>query len=414
MPKTYFKSAPTGPHSDTEAAGHYLAAFRQWLEQSGYRPETIRGRLRGAAQFVTWAEGSGEALAQFDEVLLSAFGRYLAHRGQLQYPNGIRTVRFLGARLFVTFLAAQGITPPSSKVSATPSMPGLLVKFCHWMRTQRGVSEPTLSNYTPILRDLLETLGDQAELFTAKRLREFVLNHVHRHGKGRAKAVVTAVRMFARFLGVIGWCEPGLEHAIPTIAEWRLRSLPRYLPTATVEHIIAACDDTTPQGVRDKAMILLMARLGLRAGDVAGLRFTDLDWQDGTLMVMGKNRRQTRLPLPQEVGDALLHYLESARPTTPCKHVFITARAPLKPVTRQAVGRTAARAIQRAGIDAPSLGSHVLRHSAATTMLRQGVSLQAIGEVLRHASPETTAHYAKVDQALLRQVVVPWPEVTSC
>ncbi len=414
MPKTYLKTARKGADCNTEATGPYLGAFRQWLEQSGYRPETIRGRFRGAIQFVAWAEARGKALAQCDEDVLSAFGRYLARRGQFRYPNGVLTVRFLGAQLFVTFLAAQGIRPSPSEVSTTSPMPELLVEFHHWMRTQRGVSELTLSNYTSILLDLLETLGEQAEQFTAKRLREFVLNRVRRHGKGRAQAVVTAVRMFLRFLSVIGQCEPGLDNAIPTIAGWRLRSLPRYLPAAAVERIIAACDDTTPGGSRDKAMILLMARLGLRASDVAGLRTTDLDWQVGTLMVMGKNRRQTRLPLPQEVGDALLHYLGSARPAIASDHVFITTRAPLRPVSRQAVGRTAARAIQRAGVNAPSLGSHVLRHSAATIMLRQGASLQAIGAVLRHTSLETTAHYAKVDQALLRQVVVTWPEVRSC
>jgi integrase/recombinase XerD len=236
----------------------------------------------------------------------------------------------------------------------------------------------------------------------------------HRHGKGRAKTVVTAVRMFLRFLIATGSCEPGLDQAIPTIAQWRLSSLPRYLPPETIERIIAACDTSTPLGIRDKAIILLMARLGLRAGDAAGLRLSDIDGQQGTLVVTGKTRRATRLPLPQEAGDALLHYLETVRPPIGCDKVLITTCAPWLPMSRQAVGHTAARAIQRADVEAPFLGAHVFRYSAATAMLRHGVSLQAISEVLRHASIETTAYYAKVDTQLLRQVVVPWPEVTSC
>jgi integrase/recombinase XerD len=414
MLKTYFSRERTQAHYYAGTAGPYLDAFLQWLEQTGYCQKTIRYRIGGAAQFVAWATASGKVIGALDAATLSAFSHYLARRGQLRHPNGNRSVRFLGAQLFLTFLAAQGIVPALTKAGDDSSLPSLLVEFQHWMRTQRGVTESTLRNYQPILLDLLETLGHPAEPFTAQRLREFVLDRAHQHGKGRAKTVVTAVRMFLRFLIATGCCEPGLDQAIPTIAHWRLSSLPRYLPPETIEGIIAACDTSTPLGLRDKAIILLMARLGLRAGDVAGLRLSDLDWPQGTVVVMGKGRRETRLPLPQEVGEALLQYLETVRPPIDGDKVFITICAPWLPISRQAVGHTAARAIRRAGIDAPFLGAHLFRHSAATAMLRQGASLQAISAVLRHRSIETTAIYAKVDRQLLQEIVVPWPEMRPC
>jgi site-specific recombinase XerD len=189
--------------------------------------------------------------------------------------------------------------------------------------------------------------------------------------------------------------------------------LPKYLSAEAVERVITSCDLSTHTGVRDRAVLLLLARLGLRAGDVAGLTFPAIDWSAGTIRVAGKNRREARLPLPQDVGDAVLAYLEQ-RPDVNDVHVFITTTAPLRRLSRRTVSKIVRRAIQRSEIQAPIHGAHVLRHSFATAMLREGVSLPTIGSVLRHASIETTAIYAKVDTPLLRQVARPWPEIPSC
>lgn len=294
-----------------------------------------------------------------------------------------------------------------------PTEPELLIDFRRWMATHRGTTAATLNNYQPIIIELLNTVGDQPEHYQAEALRTFVLDRASRFGIGRAKNVVTAVRMFLRYLIAMGRCVPGLDDAIPTIAHWRLATLPKYLSAEAVEQIIASCDRSTPLGVRDRAVVLLLARLGLRAGDVAGLTLAAIDWQAGTLQVAGKNRRETRLPLPQEVGDAVLDYLEQ-RAEVNNAQIFITAVAPLRPLSYHTVGQIVARAIHRAGVKAPSHGAHVLRHSLATAMLREGLTLPTIGSVLRHASIETTAIYAKVDVNQLRQVAQPWPEVTSC
>jgi site-specific recombinase XerD len=320
----------------------------------------------------------------------------------------------MGARHFVTFLETLGLVSPTAVVLPSPPEPELLGAFRQWMRTHRGTTEATLNTYRLPIIDLLHTLGEQPASFAAKALRTFLLERAGRRGIGQAKKIVQAVRMFLRFLIATGQCAPGLEHALPTIAQWRLASLPKYLPTATVEHVLASCDRATPIGARDRAVLLLLARLGLRAGDVAALQWDDIDWPDGTLRVAGKNRRATRLPLPQEVGEAILCYGAHHRPDVPSPYVFLTTIAPLGPLSSKTVTKIAARALRRADVESPIYGAHVFRHSVATTLLHQGVSLPSIGALLRHASIETTAIYAKVDPPLLHTVVRAWPEVPSC
>lgn len=210
-----------------------------------------------------------------------------------------------------------------------------------------------------------------------------------------------------------GRCPPGMEHAIPGFASWQLSSAPRFLVTEDVDRVIRSCADDV-FGLRDRAVLLLLARLGLRASEVAQLKFADINWRDGGITVCGKGRRQESLPLPQEVGNAILVYLNKGRPSLQRPEVFTTIRAPFHALTRAAVTHIVRSALRRAGIKAPINGAHVLRHSAATTMLRQGASLAGVGAVLRHRSPMTTAHYAKVDFSLLSEIAQPWPEVSSC
>jgi len=228
-------------------------------------------------------------------------------------------------------------------------------------------------------------------------------SEARRHGLWRAKTVVVAVRALLRFLGATGQCPAGMQHAIPGFASWQLATVPRFLVAQDVERLIASCP-ADAAGLRGKAVLLLLARLGLRASEVTGLKFADIDWTHGLLTVSGKGRRQERLPLSQEVGDALLCYLRQGRPPLRTPAVFTSVVAPLRPLTRAGVTHIVRAALRRTGIKAPINGAHVLRHSAATAMLRQGASLAGIGAVLRHRSPRTTAHYAKVDFGLLAEI----------
>jgi len=180
--------------------------------------------------------------------------------------------------------------------------------------------------------------------------------------------------------------------------------------------VIASCDGSHRKEVRDRAILLLLARLGLRAGDIVAMRINDLDWEKGSLRVRGKGHKEVRLPLPQDAGEAVAEYLLSGRPSSDHERLFLCTNAPVRPLATSSVVSAIVRiALERARItDPPSKGAHLLRHSAATMMLRSGASLDAVAAVLRHESPDMTAHYAKVDLALLERVAQPWPKDASC
>jgi site-specific recombinase XerD len=258
----------------------------------------------------------------------------------------------------------------------------------------------------------VSALGDDPSQYDAKTLRAFVLERARHSGRSATQVLITALRSFLRYLATERKCSATLAKAIPNVAGWRLSSLPRYLSDSEVQRTIDACDVDTLQGVRDRAILVLLVRLGLRASDVAGLRLFDFDWQVATVVVSGKSRQEARLPLPQEVGDAVLQYLE-VRPQHETVYVFLRIPAPRQRLSPTGVSTIARRAMRQAGLSTPR-GAHILRHTAATQWLRQGVSLDAIRTLLRHRSMDMTATYAKVDIELLRQVVQPWPEVLRC
>jgi site-specific recombinase XerD len=228
----------------------------------------------------------------------------------------------------------------------------------------------------------------------------------------RMKGIGVAIRAFLRFLIATGRCPAGRDHAMPNIAAWRLASIPRFLPEEDIARMLAGCDGE--RRLRDRAIILLLVRLGLRASEVAGLTFDDIDWQHGSIHLCGKSRREELLPLTQEVGDAVLAHIERGRPALAVPALFITENAPRRPIERIVVKCLVARALKRGGIESGCKGAHMLRHSAATAMLRHGASLTAVGTVLRHRSPAMTVHYAKVDIALLVAIAQPWPGRLPC
>jgi site-specific recombinase XerD len=293
--------------------------------------------------------------------------------------------------------------------------PELVTAFCRWLRQQRGVADTTVSQYRRVAIAIVKHIGDDPAHYQADALRAAVRAATHGHGVSTARFVAKVARAFLRYLATEGRCRPGLDAAIEPVASWSLASLPRYVSAETVDRIIDACDPAQPCGARDRAILLLLARLGLRGGDIVRMCLDDIDWENARVRVTGKGRREVRLPLPQEVGDAVLAYLHVRRSVAGCDQVFLTARAPWKPLAASScVSAIAKRAIDRAGVSAPTHGAHLLRHSVATAMLREGISLPSIGAVLRHCSVETTACYAKVDVELLRSVAQPWMGGVPC
>ena len=390
--------------------GPLLEGFAKELCKVGYAEIMTSRHIRAAERLIYWADREGILIANLTEKFLEHFDHHLRSR----YGDAHRLDLLNGARLFLKHLRGTGVIAASVVESANQD-PILLTSFRQWMRQQRGTCDPTLYIYSIPIRELLRRLGTDPGRFNAKGLRQFVLERSQQCGWATAKTCTTALRMFLRFLIAEGKCVAELSGAIPVLAHWRLSSLPRYLQPEEVERTISSCGPT-PVGRRDHVILLLLARLGLRAGDIVQLRLGDIDWEGAGIQVSGKGHRQTRLPLTQEIGDAIVAYLQDGWPRTDTDVLFIRSRAPFRAFTSHcAISVIVAKAMKRAGVTCQSRGAaHVLRHSLATSMLRQGASLQDIATILRHRSIETTQIYAKVDVTMLRQIAQPWPEVQPC
>ena len=382
----------------------HVEGFRAWLGRSGYSAATITELTRLLACWAEWVRNAGFDIDSIDPGFAAS----------AQIFRGSRTVRAPqgAAKLFVTYLREEGILPPAPRAPRPEETWPVLAGYRRWMREQRGVAKSTLDMRERILADLLRALGDNPTAYTAAAVRGFVLERARPYGRGHAQTIAGATRSFLRYLIATGQCPAGRDHAVPGFANWQLATTPRFLSGPDVKRVVAACDGE--ERLRDRAVVLLLARLGLRASEVAHLSFPQIDWNEGRLTISGKARREERLPLTQEVGDALIAYIERSRPRLASTRVFLTDVAPVVPLSRVAVKCIVRRALNRAGVDSPHRGAHVLRHSAATDMLRHGVSLAGVGAVLRHRSPSMTAHYAKVDIALLSEVAQPWGGRLPC
>lgn len=391
----------------------WIDQFAADLAAQRYTPLTIEGYTASARHFAAWLGSAGIAI---DDIGDDVVRRFAEHR--CRCPGGRRWLRVSPkysrrAGRFVVFLQRKGVARPSVKVAS--SYP-LLDDYRNWLRIHRGLSERTIARHLRHLHKLLPELGTATHDYDAALVRNVVREWRERTGPADLRTITSTLRSYLRFLAGAGLCRPNLDHTIPPVVQWRLSSLPRYLAAADLERVVASCDQLTRGRLRDRAILLLLARLGLRAGDVAGLRLSDLDWTSGMLRLSGKARRQVRLPLPQDVGDAILAYIELERPRVDQEAVFLMMVAPYRSFSQSShVSTIVALALKRAGIsDAPSTGASLLRHSAATSMLRSGATLEAVGTVLRHRSLDMTAHYAKVDIAMLEQIAQPWPGELAC
>lgn len=397
-------------------AGKYLDGFAVELDRIGYGRRTGATRLRIAVHLGRWAELEGIRLEAVDEAAIAAFVAHIPDRCRCPRQRHGRVPRSgAGARRFLSYLRSIGVAETAPPVEQPTLGSKEADAYCAWLRQNRGLVERTLRAYRRVVVALVNRLGDDASRYTAESLRTAVRERIGGTGTSNAQQTVQVTRQYLRYLAVLGRCSPHLADALPTVAAWKLTRLPRHLSAADVERLIESCDVTKLAGLRDRAILLLLARLGLRASDIMDLRLQDIDWSEASFRVRGKSRHESLLPLPQDVGDAVLAYVEHGRPCVDFDHVFITLAAPRHPITNNSsVAGIVDRALARAGVSAPSRGAHLLRYSAATTMLRSGATLSDIGRVLRHRSIETTAHYARVDADLLRQVAQPWPEAATC
>jgi site-specific recombinase XerD len=388
-------------------------SYMDHLVFQGYREATLFHLSHSARHFCYWLNQSDIAVARVDETVIKQFA---THRCKCPGDRASETMSapLVGCvRKFVGFLEKSGVVHLPMRTTGD----GRLQPYLDWLRQHRGLSEVTIDGCRKHMTHLLPLLGSDPRTYDAARVRSVILAETRRRTSVDMKGIVTVLRSYLRYLITQGQCPASLVQAVPSVCHSKYSNIPKFLPAAKVEKLINSCDMTTPAGIRDRAILLLLARLGLRAGDIFALCFDDIDWQNGTVRVCGKGRRQVNLPLPQDVGDALLKYLTEARPKVPIAKVFLRSLAPCRPLLESstAVTTIVRRALVRAGInDAPMGGARLLRNSAATNLLHAGAPLETIGTILRHRSINTTGFYAKVDFRALKQIAQPWPGGASC
>lgn len=392
----------------------HLIAFTDKLSSRGFTPLTIRGYFDAVAHFGTWIQKRGVPIKDINYDVVADFSRHrcFCPGGRKKHSVSLKYVKRV--KRFVTYLSHKGVIDiPHCPSKILP--PSIVVRFCEHMR-QRGLARTTIATYEYSILTLLPLLGSSPEKYNTTLIRNVICDFSLQHSCCETKKLTTALRAYLRFLAMEELAIADLDTAVPTVAEWKLSSMPRYIPSNDVERTIDSCDVQTHQGLRDHAIILLLARLGLRAGDIINLYLDDINWSAGSLTVRGKGKTEDRLPLPQDAGNALLAYLEKARPSAPFSQVFLCLNAPHRPFSKSsAISSVVRAALLRAGIaNPPSYGAHLLRHSAATALLRTGATLETVASVLRHRSPDMTAYYAKVDIPMLLKIAQPWPEGTSC
>ena len=382
----------------------YADSFAKFLASEGYAPSTVKTKCSLVADLSHWLGRRGLPLAELNEGMLKQFH---AHR-----RNSIGRGDACTGHQLLNFLRGLDVIPaPSPKIDQT-ALGHLTRDYERYLSSERGLARSTMIGYLTIVRRFLaEHFGSNVWRFQDLRpqdLHRFILSEVQRVSRAHACTVVTVLRSFLRFLRQRGAIKTDLATALYGVARWRLSHIPKSLPSDQVRRLLNCCDRTTPSGQRDYAILVLLARLGLRGGEVLSMTLDDLDWGRGEIVVRGKGQRLERLPLPKDVGAALVHYLCHVRPPCSARNVFIRMKAPRHGLRLSAICCVVRRALMRAGLNPDFKGAHLLRHSLATKMLRRGASLDEIGQLLRHRQPTTTQIYAKVDIKALRSIAMPW------
>ncbi|MCA1697373.1 MAG: site-specific integrase [Actinobacteria bacterium] len=383
----------------------YAAGFASWLGSRAYSPSAVADRLYQFDQLSRWLEREGLGVGELTAEQAERFAAARRAAGLVTWASPQSTMLPLG------YLRALGVAPALAPVVARGPLEDLLEDYRGYLSIERRLSAHTvLDAYEPAARLFLAAWegpdGLGLERLCAADVSSFLARECPKRSVSGARDLVCALRSLLRYLHLAGVVEAPLVWAVPSVADLRDRTLPRGLEPAAVRRLLASCDRRRLVGRRDYAILLLLARLGLRAGEVAAIGLDDVDWRAGELLVRGKGSRQDLLPLPVDVGEAIVSYLRR-RPRCECRALFLRVTAPLEGLNRCTVAWVVRAACDRAGL--PRVGAHRLRHTAATEMLRAGASLPEIGQVLRHREQKTTAIYAKVDRNALRALARPWP-----
>lgn len=387
----------------------HIGPFAQSQSAQGYARSSIYQQVLLAAGLSHWLQKQGVALRHVSSGHLA---RYLQGRSRQARS---RQGHAAALRYLLDFLRHEGVIA-AEKVAARRPTPaeGCAHEYAQYLRDARALARTTIINYVPFIHGFLTDRFGAGPVRLAQLNASDVVRFVqqqapHLHLK-RAKLLTTALRSFLQYARYRGEVTLDLAAAVPIVANWSMPSIPRAIGVGQVRQLLASIDRHTAIGRRDYAIVLLLARLGLRSGEVAFLELEDIDWGAGQVSVRGKSDQRTALPLPADVGAAIAAYLRHGRPRSTSRRVFLRSKAPIRGfLTQCGIGSIIRHALQRADIQAPTKGAHQFRHALATQMLRHGASLTEIGEILRHRNIQTTTIYAKVDLAALRALALPWP-----
>lgn len=398
--RSHSLDVPEGPLAE------HLGTFECLLNDQGYAQESIRRHLLLIADFSVWLKHKRMPI---EEATHENAKRYLHYR---VHHRCHRKGAEYALRQFVQLLQENGIVAKDDPVVQTP-VEKFVNEYSLYLHQERGLAATTIKRYGRCARLFLKKqFGDRATRLSDLRAQEIIgfVQHEGAQSPTRAQKMTTALRSFLQYARYRGFIKLDLVAAVPRVAHWSMASIPKAISPEYARRALASCDRRCPIGRRDYAILLLLARLGLRSGEVASLTLDDIDWETGTLNIHGKGGQESPLPLLAPVGEAIADYLKSGRAHSESRNVFLRINAPIRGFkTQKAISNVVRYALERAGIDSPRKGAHQFRHALATQMLRQGSSLAEISEVLRHKDPDSTRIYAKVDLDSLRTLAPPWP-----
>lgn len=382
----------------------HACRFREQLEVRGYASSSAATHLLLMAHLSRWLEDRRLGTEDLTEGQLEKF-RAAERKAGHRFPRSAK-----GMKPLLSFLSDVGITPEAPVAVATETEK-TLEAFRQYLLRERGLTVGTTVGYvyaaTLFLKAVNQSGTRNLSQLKPKDVNDFLVRELGRRSVASAKILVSGLRSLLRYLYIQGVTDMSLSGSVPTVAGWGGSAVPKALPAKAVKALLSSCDRRTAMGRRDFAVLLLLARLGMRVGEVAALELADVDWRGGQILVRGKNNRLEHLPLPVDVGQALASYVQYGRPQIQYRSLFLRVVAPNGPLTPTALKVIVHAACRRAGL--PPVGAHRLRHTVASELLRQGMGLPEIGQLLRHRSIAVTAIYAKVDTETLRQIARPWP-----
>lgn len=404
--KHFFTDARTIEDRCKGPIAHHIQRYAEHLHEQGYSRTTGRYQLGFLGDFSDWLERKHLSAAEVDSSTTTRYLRWRRRRRRYRGEDGLVLTRLLS-------LIHPRETNREPEVST--AIERVVQNYVRFLEQERGLSRATVVNYVPFARKLLTQRFPHDDIdfgrLSASDITEFVKQQAQQMGSSkRTLLVVTALRSFLRHLLHQGCLKMDLAACVPAVANWSLSNVPRFLAANEVQKVLDGCNRTTDVGRRNYAILHLLARLGLRAGEVVALTLEDIDWVAGLISIQGKGKRAAQLPLPTDVGEAIVEYLRQSRPSCASRRLFVRDRAPVVGFANSsAICSLVDRALEKAGVESVHRGSHLFRHSLATQMLNGGASLPEIGDLLRHRRPDTTAIYAKVDLASLRTIALAWP-----